>query len=534
MNKGFILFKTIFTSTSLLNIYRHSQDKKKRKKAIGSFIGIIVLSLTCILFVGSIAYAFAYFGYQQMVPIFVASIITLLSLIMTLLKSNSYLYGYKDYDLLMSMPFSVKTIVVVRFLLMYIKDLPLNFLISLSALIGYAVALNPGITTYLLWIILTLFIPLLPMSISSLLGVFIANAGSKFKYKKIALTILTFIITIPLFFLRFIIEYLIRNDKVGEVIEKSSNGLNAVAKYIPTISWFSKAVNDSDYISIILLIMIPLLIFIALILIISINYRAINSRLNNVETKQKNKNNNYKYKAKPIIRSIAFKEFKRVLGSTTCSVQLGLGTVLCILVGTVLPFINLKKIIAGSAVKMPFDIASLALVWPLVIYFFVGMAPSSAVSPSLEGKNDWILKSMPVDAFEICKGRMLFNIYMNLIPGLYATLTGLFAFRAQAYEYILGIIMIIVLCLFSTAYGMRCGYKHVNLNWENEIEVVKQGTAITLYLLPNMFGTMIVISLMSVLAIMSNVLIGVAAIIFVYALLGLLCYKSVKRLCKKA
>ena len=533
MNKGFILFKTIFTSTSLLNIYRHSQDKKKRKKAIGSFIGIIVLSLTCILFVGSIAYAFAYFGYQQMVPIFVASIITLLSLIMTLLKSNSYLYGYKDYDLLMSMPFSVKTIVVVRFLLMYIKDLPLNFLISLSALIGYAVALNPGITTYLLWIILTLFIPLLPMSISSLLGVFIANVGSKFKYKKIALTILTFILVIPLFFLRFIIDYLIRNDKVGEVIEKSSQGLNSIAKVIPTISWFGKAINNNDILSILLSIIIPLIIFIALILIIGVNYRTINSRLNNIATRN-NKKKTYVYKQRSIIKTIAYKEFKRIIGSTTCSVQLGMGTVLCILVGTVLPFINLKKIIAGSAVEMPFDIASLALVWPLVIYFFVGMAPSSAVSPSLEGKNDWILKSMPVDAFEICKGRMLFNIYMNLIPGLYATLTGLFAFRAQAYEYILGIIMIIVLCLFSTAYGMRCGYKHVNLNWENEIEVVKQGTAITLYLLPNMFGTMIVISLMSVLAIMSNVLIGVAAIIFVYALLGLLCYKSVKRLCKKA
>ena len=34
---------------------------------------------------------------------------------------------------------------------------------------------------------------------------------------------------------------------------------------------------------------------------------------------------------------------------------------------------------------------------------------------------------------------------------------------------------------------MVCGVKHIKLEWENEVEVIKQGTAVLIYLLPNMF-----------------------------------------------
>ena len=36
-----------------------------------------------------------------------------------------------------------------------------------------------------------------------------------------------------------------------------------------------------------------------------------------------------------------------------------------------------------------------------------------------------------------------------------------------------------------------CGIRYMPLHWENEIEVVKQGTAVSVYLLPNMFVTVI-------------------------------------------
>ena len=48
----------------------------------------------------------------------------------------------------------------------------------------------------------------------------------------------------------------------------------------------------------------------------------------------------------------------------------------------------------------------------------------------------------------------------------------------------------LVLCAFSTAWGCVCGIRHIRLDWDNEIEVIKQGADVAIYMLPNMFVVM--------------------------------------------
>ena len=33
---------------------------------------------------------------------------------------------------------------------------------------------------------------------------------------------------------------------------------------------------------------------------------------------------------------------------------------------------------------------------PLIVYFFIGMVATTAMTPSLEGKNYWIVQSLPI------------------------------------------------------------------------------------------------------------------------------------------
>ena len=55
---------------------------------------------------------------------------------------------------------------------------------------------------------------------------------------------------------------------------------------------------------------------------------------------------------------------------------------------------------------------------------------------------------------------------------------------------VLYLILGLALCAFSTAWGCVCGIRHMRLDWENEIEVIKQGSAVAIYMLPNMFAVM--------------------------------------------
>lgn len=105
--------------------------------------------------------------------------------------------------------------------------------------------------------------------------------------------------------------------------------------------------------------------------------------------------------------------------------------------------------------------------------------------------------------------------------------------RADPIDCILFVPEGLALCTFSTVFGMVCGIRYMRLDWENEIEVIKQSTAVTVYILPNLFGTMGII----VGSVILGTVIGTKAvsviITVVAAMLAGICYLRVKTLVKK-
>ena len=531
-SKSLILLRAMFMSTSRINALKHTTDKKIRKKHIGAIVGAAVLAVYGAVMVGLIAGVMAGFGFKEAVPGMVASVITIMSLVFTLLKSNGYLYGFKEYDMIMAMPFSVNEVVSDRFLFMYLRDLRWDTLISLSALVGYAIAVRPTVLTYVLWILLTPFIPLVPTVISALLGVLVARIGSRSKHRNVIQIVLIYIFVIPMFFIQYIINYIIGSDKVDDVLSSSSDLFAGISKAIPTVGWFGKAINETDVLSAVLLLAVSLIIYVGAVILIGKSYRRINSNLAGFEVKRNAKKQDASgiYKKKPLVWSIAYKEFKRITGSTTCATNICMGMVMAVLVGVILLFVKIDSVILLFTHGHPADVTPYRLIWPFIVYFFVGMVPSTAPSPSLEGKNDWIIKTMPIDEMTVCRGRMLFNLCLTLPAGLFAVLSGCHAMKGGIVDYLISIYLIVVLVLFSTVYGMKCGLKHVKLDWENEVEVVKSGPAVNTYVLPNLFGTMIVIALMIVLSFIMDLKLLVLIVSALYIILTLWSYARVRKL----
>ena len=69
----------------------------------------------------------------------------------------------------------------------------------------------------------------------------------------------------------------------------------------------------------------------------------------------------------------------------------------------------------------------------------------------------------------------------------------------------------------------------MRLDWENEIEVVKQGTAVTVYLLPNMFVTMGLIVLVVFLGTKMDANLILLLLTAIVSVLAYLCYLIAKR-----
>ena len=73
---------------------------------------------------------------------------------------------------------------------------------------------------------------------------------------------------------------------------------------------------------------------------------------------------------------------------------------------------------------------------------------------------------------------------------VFSTLCLCISAKVPTVNMVLYLILGTALCAFSTAWGCVCGMKHMRLDWENEVEVIKQGAAVTIYLLPNMLAAM--------------------------------------------
>ena len=530
MKRVSVLLRTLMLSTSQWNTYKNCKDKKKRGRIVGNAIGMAVLYM--MLMVYSVAQCIGYgkYGLTDSIPVMCALVISVLGFFLTFLKVNGYLFNFKEYDMLMSLPFKPSEVAACKFLYMYLKSLPWYFSVSISMMIVYGVYSKASVPVYLMWAVSTLFLPLIPMVAASFLGFIIAKIGSGFKNKTVVQSIVTFIIIVLIFGSRFFLEDMFRNNKTAEFMQSISSATDNAGKYYIPVKWFTGMVNDFNILYMLLLVVVSLIIFVVVFTMVGVSYRKINSAM-----KSHSGSKTFvmeERKARSVIRTIAFKEFKRMTGSTVYMTNASMGELFCLITGIAVLFVDVDKLIDKMFKGAPLTKEMLFPAIPFIIYLFIGMASTTTMTPSLEGKNYWIVQSLPISKKNLYKGKMLFNMMLTVPFAMFTTVTFSISAGVPFLNMVLYVILGLVLCSFSTTWGCVCGIRHMRLDWENEVEVVKQGAAVTIYLLPNMFVTMALMAGTVFLGTMINSNVVTVIFIMIYAVLAGLSYLRVLKLCK--
>lgn len=531
-NNAILLLRTLLLSTSQFNIYKHTTDPKKRKKVVSGFIGAVIIYAMIMVYSVSVCIGYGQYGIIDAAPVMCALLISVLAFIFTLLRTNGYLFNFKEYDMLMSLPFKSSTVAACKFLYMYIKNLPWYLSISVAMLAGYAYFAKPNVFAYPVWIVLTFVLPLIPMLVASFIGFLIARVSAGFRKTNIMQTVLTLAFVMLCFSARFILEDMFRNDKVEDTLKTVSSVTGNAAKYYLPAGWFSDAVTKLSFSDFFLLTAVSVALFCLLFFIVGRSYRNINSALKSHAAARKYKMSSQKQKS--LVNTIAYKEFKRMTGSTNYLVNCALGELLAAILGIVTLVFGFDKIISKVTQDAPLDASMLAPAIPFIIYFLIGMVATTVCSPSLEGKNYWIIQSLPIAKETVYKGKMLFNMYLTVPFMTFSTVCLCISAKVALVNTLLYLVLGFVLCAFSTAWGCACGIKHMRLDWENEIEVIKQGTGVMIYLLPNMFVTMGVCVLSVYLGTKINHSVLALGFIAIVSLMAALSYRYALKLAKRS
>ena len=174
---------------------RNAKNKQELLKSLRGFIFIIlglgVLSFTIFTYLKQTMEAYIALKIPYIILAQVFALVSSFTLFTGIYKVNRVLFGFKDYDLLMSLPIKKNKVILSKIIILYISNLIYTLLFMLPAYILYITNINVDLAFHLLFFITLLIIPILPIVISTIVGSIIVIISSKFKVKKLMQILLT-------------------------------------------------------------------------------------------------------------------------------------------------------------------------------------------------------------------------------------------------------------------------------------------------------------------------------------------------------
>ena len=470
-------FKSLFYS-----FFINGKTGEKRKKSSSKrfiVLYILVLLFLCGIFYylsSSLASSFIslsldwfYFGLMGIMA-------TSLGIFGDVFNTYQMLYEPKDNDLLLSLPIKPREILLSRMVVVFLLGYMYLLTVWLPSIVAYWIVKGwLGAETILViseQIILSFALNLVVTSLTCLLGFIVAKINKSMKNKKILTTIVT---------LLFIVVYYYFCMRFSSIIELLINDAEAVSKgfsrFYPFLLFGRASSGEGG--GTLLFTLFSLILFAFSFYFISHSFvlLAIKSDRSKKRTfKEKN------LSLSSLKGALLKKELKRFLSSTVYSLNCGLG-IIVMLILALLAIVYRGRIVEFLPI---FKGISLYKIRPLVIASGISLIASldtiSASSISLEGKNYWIIQSLPITPMEIIESKINLCFLLNVVPSLVLAIT-LSAILSFSIWHCLAVILFVTLYdyLFASI-GLVANIKNHTFEWTNEASVVKQSLAVFLTL----------------------------------------------------
>ena len=474
----------LLTSLQTCNLFgfnelRHSHSGKKVAKYVAMTVLWLLLGALLIGYICLLTYGLCAGGMGRLVPSYLFTITSLITFFFGIFKAAGMLFGRSSFEAFSALPLKKSAIVASRFITMYIYDMLMAAVFLMPGLIFYA-TLQP--VDAMFWVVMVLgviLLPLLPLAAASLVGALVTAITSRMKYKSIFSTVLTIGFVMLILWGEMSLTSVAENeaDFAGMMIDMATTAGNVINRMYPPAAWFGSAILDGDLLSLALLAAVSVALPVLLVVLVTPKFGTLCSALNAVSTK-----GNYKMgelrtgsQTSALYRS----EFKRYLSHSLWMSNTLVGYVLLIGIGVALQFLDLS---AASAMFGSMDI--IAILAPFVVGLIAFMSTCTSSAISMEGKNWWLVKSLPVSARALVNSKLLVNLTIALPVWAACVVMFNIAVDASLWARIWMAAVSLLYILLAALMGLRLNAAMPIFDWENEARVVKQSGALSV----TMFG----------------------------------------------
>lgn len=502
MNKIVLLVVNYFNNY----IGSFTKSKNKAKYGIGGSFIIIFGALFVFLFssmaVTTVQNALSYATdtslnltkeeiteYLQM-PLYVTvGMMAMFILLLTVTKITSFKRNNDD-ELLLSLPFKKSQIVISKILFNYFFDLGMVLSTILPSFIVYYVMIpdKPDILYFLRFSLLILLIPLLSISIGTLLGSIFNFFTKRFVKANAIRSLITVGFMVLFLFGYYALQFNLELSAGSGFSLSDIYILKVIVDYLLGINWLTTGI------AIVLICLIP---FILCVIIDSLSLGKHISSVNN-------KGRKISYKKTSITKTLLEQEIGKYLNSNVYVLNTMFGGVILVILSVMFTIIG-EQFLSSKLITLSNNngfvgtiVKNIPLLVTVLSTFVISTMAISASSISFEGKNLWIIKANPISYKKVFISKSLCNFIVCFVCIVISTL--FFGTRFIIDHQTTGIILTIGYFLISTSFallislvGLLINLIFPKLDWQSEAEIIKQSISVGLGLLVNMVLALIVV-----------------------------------------
>ena len=424
-------------------------------------------------------------AYALIVPAYIpgiaVTVAALLGLIFSFSDAAGSIFGFRDYDLVMSLPISTRVVIVSRVGALFARQLMFSAVVIIPMYVVYFMVMPVSAAAVLTAAVSVLLSAALPVSVSILAAFVLAVFSSRFRYA--SAVYIVFGIAAALIAM-FVSSAFSKSGTGDMTVSQLMSTMQVIAGAYPMAA-LAVAAAQGAWAELAIFAVVSIAVVAVVVEVLARTFMGINALLSTGVSKGRDVGSRRDRVSSPIW-AMAVKELKYVLSLPQLAMNAAFGGVMLL-------------ILAGMAMVMGHDASATAvageylglegpmaetvaglidLLVPWSFAFLLGTTSLSAVLVSMEGPAAWIMATAPIPVRDLL-GAKVFAGMLWAAPVAVLSGAGLAIGGYPAVSVIAGVLIGLSSALLNATLGQLLDVMRPNYTWTAPVQVIKRSRPIT-------------------------------------------------------
>lgn len=502
------------------NVFRNSKHNKSIHCHSGmNLAAYIIVTVFFSLMIAGQTVGLTILGAGNLIPGVLILAGSGLTHLLSLFGIGQCLFSFSGLSMLRAMPVKSGTIALSRLLGRYVRSLLLVLALLLPGTILWGVLSGAEAGYYLIMVLGLPAVPLLPLALSALLGTGIMALSAGTRHPVGVQTLLTVLLMAAMLGISMLgspIPDLTQDPEIlaAQVLEQ----MPRITAVYPPAFWLGRAAVEGDLLCLAGFLGLSIGVFAAVAGILCRNFDRICRGLS-----RSRRGSAYQLgtlrSASPL-KALYHRERRRYFASAIYVSNTIIGPVLAAAAAMSLLFLDLTPV--EKILPVPVDVL-LPLVWSMICC----MMPPAAVSVTMEGKQIWQIKTLPVSTKTWLDSKILWSFSLMLPSYVVSQIVMTIARKPEPMALLWQLGMPLALMAFSCTFAVAADLRFHNFDFQKDETAVKQSISA---LVGGLGGALMSLLCGGVLILLTGSMLGRSLVFAVVAAAAAVCYL---RSCRK-